>query len=178
MNYELIKDKIETERLILLPLKPHNLSLALENYEKMQMDLGLKVSNRALDESDQYAMKVRLRKVLENIDNYLFLTNWAIILKDENKIVGFIMLKGCPNENGEVIVGYGIHEEYQRKSYATEALKALSNWVFKNPRALCIVADIERDNLPSQRVLEKAGGIKFKENDELEWWKIKKNSIF
>ena len=178
MKYELIKDTIETERLILLPLEPHNLSLALENYEKMQLELGLKVSNRALDESDQYAMKVRLRKVLEDIDNYLFLTNWAIVLKDENKIVGFIMLKGCPNEHGEVIVGYGIHEEYQRRSYAAEALRALSQWVFKNPKALSMIADIEKDNLPSQRVLEKAGGFKFKENDELVWWKIEKNSIF
>ncbi|OOM81942.1 hypothetical protein CLPUN_06960 [Clostridium puniceum] len=81
--------KLETERLNLLPLQAHNLTLALEDYKKMQTDLGLRITNTVLDEEMKYAMKVRLRKVLENVENFLWLTRaclktilpYAILIK-------------------------------------------------------------------------------------------------
>lgn len=176
MNCRLIKrneiERLETERLLILPLQTHNLELSLINYEKMQSDLGLRVANTILDEEMQYAMKVRLSKVLEDAPNYLWLTCWAIVLKEENQIIGFIMLKGCPNENGEVIVGYGIEKEFRRKGYATEALKIFSEWIFENPKALYVIADTEKLNIPSHKVLQSVGAIRYKETDELIWWKI------
>lgn len=174
MNYGIIEENEirKTERLILLALKPQCLSLSVEAYEKMQITLGLAVNHTILEEEMKYAMKVRLRKVLEDVEDYLWLTNWAIINKTENKIIGFIMLKGCPNEFGEVIVGYSIDEEYRRKGYATEALKGLIDWIFKNPKALCVIGDTEKMNIPSHKVLKNAGAIKYKESDELIWWKI------
>jgi len=138
----------------------------------METNLGLSVTNTILDDGMKYAMKVRLRKVLEDGENYLWLTNWAVALKEENRIIGFIMIKGYPNENGEVIVGYGIEEKYRKRRYATEALKGLTEWIFKNPKAVSVIGDTEKENIPSQKVLENAGGIKYKETDELVWWKI------
>ena len=171
--------KLVTERLNILPLQAHNLALSVDNYEKMQIELGLRVSSTTLDEGMQYAMKVRLRKVLENVENYLWLTNWDIIHKEKNQIIGFIMLKGCPNKMGEVIVGYGIEEEYRKNGYATEALKKLTKWIFENPKALSIIADTEKMNVPSHKVLKNVGAIKYKETDELIWWKIEcKNREF
>lgn len=166
--------KLETKRLNLLPLQANNLALSIEDYGKMQTDLGLNITNTILDDEMKYAMQVRLRKVLEDVENYLWLTNWAVVLKEENRIIGFIMIKGCPNENGEVIVGYGIEEEYRRKGYATEALKGLTQWIFENPKSLCVIADTEKRNIPSHKVLENIGAIKYKETDELIWWKIEK----
>lgn len=168
----------ETERLKLVPLQSKHLALSLEDYGKMQSDLGLRISKTILDEGMQYAMKVRLRKVLEDTQNYLWLTNWAIVHKEENVIIGFIMIKGYPNENGEVIVGYGIDEDkYRRNGYATEALKGLTKWIFENPKAMCIIADTEKTNIPSHKVLQKVGAVKYKETDELVWWKIEKNVV-
>lgn len=171
---KLIKYNLETERLILSPLEPEQLELAIEDYGKMQNNLGLNADNMILDEEMRYAMKVRLKKVLEDVENYLWLTNWAIINKEENIIVGFIMIKGCPNESGEVIVGYGIEEKYRKNGYATEALKRLTKWIFENPKAMCVIGDTEKTNIPSHKVLENAGAIRYTENDELIWWKIKK----
>lgn len=166
MEYELIKRNeiidgkkpvysLETERLNLIPLQPYQLELAIDNYEEMD-----------------YVMKIRLKRVLEDIKNYLWLTNWAIIHKEEKQIIGFIILKGVPNEFGEVIVGYVIEERFQRKGYATEALKAIIQWVFQNPQALSMIIDTEKDNLPSNKLLEKLGAVKYKETDELFWWRI------
>ena len=59
-----INHSLETERLSLLPLQSHQLALSLEDYAKMQTDLGLRVIDTALDEEMKYAMQVRLRKVL------------------------------------------------------------------------------------------------------------------
>jgi [ribosomal protein S5]-alanine N-acetyltransferase len=186
MNYELIKKNeikgeselvngnLETDRLKLLPLQLHNLELSLKDYGKMQTDLGLSVTSIILDEEMQYAMKVRLGKVFEDPLNYLWLTNWAIVHKQENQIIGFIILKGYPNEFGEVIIGYDIDERHRRNGYATESLKGLIRWIFKDPKALCVIADIEKGNIPSQRLFEKLGAIKYKEDDELTWWKVEK----
>ena len=102
--------RLQTQRLELIPLDADNLALSVEDYGMMESDLGLRVTNTSLDDDMKYAMKVRLRKVLEDIENYLWLTNWAIVIKEENRIIGYTMIKGSPNENGEVIVGYGIEE--------------------------------------------------------------------
>jgi len=166
--------KLESERLTLIPLQAQNLVSSLENYEKMETDLGVKITNTILDDEMKYAMEVRLRKVLEDSENYLWLTNWAVILKKENQIIGFIMIKGFPNENGEVIVGYSIEEKYRGNGYATETLKRLTEWIFTNPKALRVIADTEKANEPSHKVLENLGAVKYKENDDLIWWKIER----
>lgn len=164
--------KLETERLNLIPLEAHNLALSAENYGEMETNLRLRVTNTILDDEMKYAMEVRLRKVIEDRKNYLWLTNWAVVLKEENRIIGFIMIKGYPNENGEVIVGYGIEEKYRKRRFATEALKGLTEWIFENPKAVYVIGDTEKGNIPSHKVLENAGAIKYKETDELIWWKI------
>ena len=169
--------KLETERLKLVPLQANDLVLSVENYGKMQTDLGLRVTNTVLDDEMKYAMKVRLRKILEDEENYLWLTNWAIILKEENMIIGFIMIKGYPNEKGEVIVGYGIDEKYRNMRYATEALKGLTEWIFKNPKAVYVIGDTEKANISSHKVLQNVGAIKYKETDELIWWKIQNKKV-
>lgn len=174
---KLIKYKLETKRLSLVPLEPRLLQLAIEDYGKMQRDLGLRVTNMFLDEELEYAMKVRLRKVLEDVENFLWTTNWAIINKDLNEIIGFIMIKGYPNEVGEVIIGYGIEEKYRKNGYATEAVGRLIKWIFENQKVKYIIADTEKNNIPSHKVLEKAGANKYKETDELLWWKIERKSI-
>lgn len=173
---ETMKQCLETERLNLLPLQAHSLALSLVDYSKMQTELGLKISKAILeDEEMQYVMKVRLTKVLENTDNYLWFTNWAIVLKEEKLIIGYIILKGLPNELGEVIVGYDIDEEYRRKGYAKEALGKMLQWIFAYPRALSVIADTEKTNIPSCKLLEHIGAVPYKETDELIWWKITKN---
>lgn len=174
---KLIKYNLETERLRLLPLEPKQLKLSIYDYGKMQKDLGLRVTNINLDEEMKYAIEIRLKKVLADVENFLWLTNWAIINKDKNQIIGFIMIKGAPNKSGEVIVGYGIEESYRKNGYATEALKNLAKWIFNNPRVKLVVADTERFNIPSHKVLENVGGIRYKETDELIWWKIERKNF-
>lgn len=167
---------LETERLTLIPLQAEQLALSLIDYGKMQADLGLNIIKEVIDDEDmQYAMEVRLRKVLGNSDNYLWFTNWAIVLRGEKLIIGYLILKGFPNELGEVILGYDIDEKYRRKRYATEALNKITEWIFENPQSLSIIADTEKTNIPSCKLLEHIGAVPYKETEELIWWRISKN---
>ena len=66
--------------------------------------------------------------------------------------IGFIH----PPEQGEVEVGYGLAESARGRGLATEALRAVAAWA-KEHGVTLLVAMTALDNLPSQRVLERAG---------------------
>lgn len=168
---------IRTERCKLVALNAEQLLLAEEDFQQLERVIGVTPTQTKLEEEMQYAMQVRRRKVLEEEAHYLWLTNWAIVSVNTNNIVGFVMLKGRPNKAGEVIIGYGIAREYRCQGYATEAVGGLVNWVFENPEAKYVIADTEKINASSHKVLIKNGGEKYKETDELFWWKIKNPKI-
>jgi RimJ/RimL family protein N-acetyltransferase len=164
--------RIITERLIIVPLTPKNLELCIGNYDEMERKLNLDISGTKPGERMKAVLNLRISKVNEAPSYYLWNTIWLIVLKEENRKIGSIMLKGYPNENGEVVIGYSIDENYRCKGYMTEALNGLVLWVFENPEACTIIADTLKSNIASQRVLEKLGMIKYNEDDECYWWKI------
>ncbi|WP_162551134.1 GNAT family N-acetyltransferase [Paenibacillus tepidiphilus] len=159
-------------RLDLTPLTSGELSLATYDYAGLEQSLGLNVTGTTLDEEMRYAMRVRLYKVLAQESNYLWLTNWAIVHREEQRIIGFLILKGSPSEQGEVIIGYVIDESHRRQGYATEAVRRICEWIFQHPRALWVVADTEKDNFASHNVLKGLGAELYRETEELYWWRI------
>jgi [ribosomal protein S5]-alanine N-acetyltransferase len=80
--------------------------------------------------------------------------------------VGTVGFFGPPDESGTVMVGYGLVEPARGNGYATEALRALLAYAAEQPAAKRVVADTEKDNTPSQRVLEKAGFTKTHETQD------------
>ena len=78
---------------------------------------------------------------------------WMIELKDGTH-VGELCFKGI-DANGVAEIGYGILDKYQNHGYATEAVKAVTEWALKQPNVIAIEAEAEHDNLASRRVLEK-----------------------
>lgn len=56
----------------------------------------------------------------------------------------------------------------------TEALTALAAWAFAQPRVRFVVASTERANLPSQKVLERVGMQRYREDDRFLWWRLAK----
>jgi RimJ/RimL family protein N-acetyltransferase len=165
---------LETKKLKLIPLDDYNLRLLVKDRQKMERNLGVKINDTELEESEIIALRTSLQKVIENKEDYLWYTNWVIVLKKENKIIGGLCFKGCPDEKGRVEIGYGIQEEYRCKGYTTEAVKELANWAFSFNNVTEIIAETEKGNLPSHRVLEKVGMGKYEENEKMFWWRINK----
>ena len=165
---------LETKKLKLIPLDVLNLRYSIEDRRKMESNLGVKISDTELEEPVKEAMRTSLKMVLENKKDYLWFTSWEIILKKENRIIGGLCFKGSPDEKGRVEIGYGMQEEYRCKGYATETVKELITWAFSFNNVTEIIAETEKDNLPSHRVLEKIGMQKYEENEKMFWWRINK----
>ncbi|WP_432703049.1 GNAT family N-acetyltransferase [Lysinibacillus sphaericus] len=166
--------ELKTERLRILPLSADNLRLLIENPKKLELQLSLNESGRFLTMELQQAMEIRLSKLLRDKENYIWYTNWVIVSHSLNCSVGGIMLKGLPNNHGEVIIGYYTLPEYQGNGYMTEAIGTMKNWLLNQPNVKFVIADTEKDNIASHRVLEKSGAQLYKETDALYYWRFTK----
>lgn len=81
---------------------------------------------------------------------------WYVVLRDERKLIGCAGIKGEPRD-GQVDIGYSVIKPYQRRGYATEATRAVIDWVFRDPRTERVVGETFA-NLPgSIGVMEKCG---------------------
>jgi RimJ/RimL family protein N-acetyltransferase len=89
-------------------------------------------------------------------DLYQWYTNWQVILKITNTIIGSIGFGGYPNDYGETSVGYMTDQQHWSQGYATEAVNTLAKWGFSFDILKAITADTPAQNLASQRVLAKA----------------------
>ena len=98
--------------------------------------------------------------------------NFVIVEQASGQAVGTIGFFGPPDETGVVMVGYGLVEPARGHGYATEALRALIGYAARQPAAKRAVADTVKDNVPSQRVLDKAGFAKTHETYDAFWYAL------
>lgn len=165
---------ILTERLKITPLKLDQFKLLLEGTDKMENALKLGASNEQLDEHTQQAMEGLYQIALQHKEDYMWYTNWQIILKLDNLSIGSACFMGCPNESGEVEIGYGINERHHNKGYMTEALQAICIWALAQPNVTTVIAESDNNNKSSHRVLQKNGFQKFNETENSCFWHMMK----
>jgi ribosomal-protein-alanine N-acetyltransferase len=88
---------------------------------------------------------------------------WYFLLRPEaageRVLIGNGGFKGRPSRQGTVEIGYSIDPSFRNSGYATEAVKALVGWAFRQPHVERVIAETEPGNEPSRRVLEKAGFV-------------------
>ena len=96
-----------------------------------------------------------LNGCLAHPDQWEWYAIWMIERKDGTHI-GELCFKGI-DVSGSTEIGYGIAEDYQGCGYATEAVTATANWAFAQNTIHCVTAEVDRENIASIRVLEKAG---------------------
>ena len=75
----------------------------------------------------------------------------------EGKLIGLVGLGNKEEVDDEIEIAYFISSLYAGKGYITEAAKALADWAFSNLKMDYLIAIVETDNFPSQRVVEKCG---------------------
>jgi len=84
-------------------------------------------------------------------------TMLAITEKSTSQVIGMI---GCGHKaevNDEVEMAYFISEKYAGKGYMTEAASAFSKWVLENKKIEYLMAIVEPDNIPSEKIIKKCG---------------------
>lgn len=86
--------------------------------------------------------------------------NWAICLKENQKMIGLIGHYKIQPENHRAEIGYMILPEYNNKGYVSEAVKLLLDYGFNTLNLHSIEAIIDPNNIASEKVLQKSGFIK------------------
>lgn len=167
MNTALMVDRIETERLVLFPYTQENLALFNKDLPAFEERFGVRYRGEELDHLLSGFLKKLEREIAEDPEHYLFFTEFLIVSKDSDCVVGSIDYKYIPKD-GVTEVGYGLNPVYEGHGYMTEALRAFLNFG-KSLGIRAVRADTLPDNIKSQRVLEKCG-FRFLFRDKNLWW--------
>lgn len=164
--------ELHTKRLLLIALSADNLRLMLENPELLEGNLGLLEGHATVAGEVRDATQQMLDGVLRAPEHRWWYTNWMVVLERPHRVVGGLCFKGPPNANAEVEIGYGLAPEYQNRGLMTEALHAACRWALEQPGVMAVLAETDKANLPSQRVLEKTGFVPFRDTDTMRWWRL------
>lgn len=96
--------------------------------------------------------------------------HYVIIRGADGQVIGGIGFKGQP-EAGCVEIGYGLAPSARGHGYAAEAARTLLDLAREHGLSR-VVADTDRDNIPSQRTLEHAGFTRIGTDGELYLYEI------
>ncbi|MEV5006482.1 GNAT family N-acetyltransferase [Streptomyces sp. NPDC056159] len=91
---------------------------------------------------------------------------FVLVRQEDGRAVGGMGFHGVPDEEGRAEVGYDLAVSARGHGYATEALRALSGWALAQDDVRLLVATVDRANLPSQRVVTRAGFVAVREGEE------------
>ncbi len=95
---------------------------------------------------------------------------YQLVRRADSMVVGDIGFHAPPDSGGTVTVGYGLAAQARGQGYATEALQALIGWALAQPNVRRVEADTAHGNVPSQRVMERAGMRLIGCNDHLRFY--------
>ena len=167
MNIELMKDRIETERLVLFPYTQENLALFNRDLPAFEERFGVLYRGEELDHLLRGFLLGLEKEIAADPEHYLFFTEFLIVLKDDDRIVGSIDYKYVPRD-GLTEVGYGLNPLYEGRGIMTEALRAFLDFG-KTLGIRAVRADTLPENVRSQHVLKKCG-FRFLYQDGNLWW--------
>jgi RimJ/RimL family protein N-acetyltransferase len=97
---------------------------------------------------------------------------YQLVRAADGQVIGDIGFHGPPDPRGAVTVGFGRAAGARGRGYATEALRALVAWALAQPGVVRVEADTTHANLPSQRVMERAGMRLVDRNEQLRFYRI------
>ncbi len=169
---------IITERLKLIPLTADDFALCIENKGRMEKKLGLARTGKQLTEKMRGIYQTKLDYIRRYKENLLYYTYWQIVPKDKNYIVGEIGFKDAPNSYGEIEVGYGLENEHRGNGYMTEALIGLTKWAFSQKGISAIIAVTLKNNILSQRVLNRSGFLIQGYDSKHIYWRLENHNKF
>ena len=166
------KYSIETERLYLHPLTYEQLKSYLHNDGSLEEELEIEWNQREIHPELKEALEQTLLPSVADNANYHFFTLWTMISKEHNCMVGDLCFKGAPCENGSVEIGYGIYPTFERRGLVTEAVEVLCYWALGQKYVRLVRAETDRENIASQRVLQKNGFVFMGEKNSMLQWHL------
>jgi|SRR5579885_1335737 len=143
---------LETERLLIRDWRREDVEAAFSIYG--DPEVMRYVGNGKPFESLDYMRKVIDRMIEKYRDQKLGV--WAVELRETGELIGAGFLTAVP-DGSDIEVGYHFGKPWWGNGYATETTKALVRYGFEEAGLNKIVGLTYPENIPSQRVLQKAG---------------------
>ncbi len=140
--------EIETSRLLLRPMTLADAADMFE-YTKNWENLKFIFPPHCSIEETEYAIANHFMKNP--------LGKWAIELKATQKMIGSISFSKYSEKDAAVEIGYVLNQDFWGQGFMSEALTVLSNFCFYEFGLKRIELLIDKENLSSIRVAEKAG---------------------
>jgi ribosomal-protein-alanine N-acetyltransferase len=168
--------RLESSRLYLIPLNYTQLIKYGALDYSMELELNLLPRQREMKDEFKSTIETYLIPYInQHPDQILFATIWLIVHRKQNIAVGDIGFNAGPSEKGVVEVGYSTYPGFMNQGYMTEALGSLSAWAFTQPGVEIIIAQTDKDNFPTHKVLIKNSFTPFAEADNFCWWRLDKD---
>ena len=167
MDRSKMPDSFETERLVLFPYTQENLALFNDDLPRFEEEYGVVYRGEELDHLLTGFLKKLEGEIAADPENYLFFTEFLIVLKENSHVIGSIDFKYIPKD-GTTEIGYGMNPAYEGHGYMSEALAAFLEFG-KSLGIRKVLADTLPDNVKSQNVLKRCGFRFLKEEGNL-WW--------
>ncbi|MFD3275356.1 GNAT family N-acetyltransferase [Aquirufa echingensis] len=156
-----MKIQVQTPRLTLIPLT-HNQLRIWKQFGREELAKSLEIKHNPWEMGLFYEQEMLqalsdfwIPQTAKFPLDYYWYTNWEIILKDASCSVGGIGLAGLPDNDGTTEIGYAIDQKFEGQGIASEAVEALSKWVFEDKDMQILRAETPIENIASQRVLMK-----------------------
>lgn len=146
---------LETERLLMRPLKFSDAETFIEMNNNPNVNVYLRNPIQTKTESEQYIQKI-IQEYQKN-----GIARFAVILKKTNTLIGFSGLKYRDkienNHSNFYDLGYRFAEKHWHNGFATEAAVAWLEYGFKTMKLSTIHACAVSNNIGSNKVLQKVG---------------------
>ena len=102
---------------------------------------------------------------------------WVIIERESSTVVGDIGFLGPPGSDGGVEIGYSVIPDRRGRGYASEAVRVLVAWALTQPGVGSVAARCDILNVPSIRVLERAGFVRSSVSQGQIRWRLETSSL-
>lgn len=161
----------ETERLLIRPISPEDGELIFKLYNSPKFIQYIGDRNiKSIADAEEY-IKSRFLPQFERLG----FGNYLIMTKDGNEKIGGVGI--FEREGLDIVdIGYSLLEEFEGKGYAYEAAEKVKSIGMDEFGLTKISAIISKDNLSSQKLIEKLG-LKFQkyitlpgEDEELKYY--------
>ena len=166
---------IETDRLLLRPFAESDLDALANILARPDVMRYLYEEPRTRQEvAAVLAQRVTMNTLEQQGDNLML----AIEVKDTGTMIGSANLTWTSQEHAQGEVGYTLHPDHQGRGYASESVRAIMDYGFREIDLHRIVGCCDDRNEASQRLLERVGMRREAHFREHEWVKGEWTSQF
>jgi len=151
------EEMIATPRLELHHISASDLIMLFESPENVSIYNEKSYANphRVLMD-DSGPLRWRVPQVTAEAAVNKWFVRW-MVEKTTREIVGSTSFHGPPDEMGMMEIGLGVHPDFQRRGFATEALAGMWSWVVDQPGVELLRYTVDPNNEASVAVIKKFG---------------------